>query len=146
MLAVQIGRAHFGQLHAQFARDEARQRNFELRIGKEEDALAREGFAMRRRRHGCAHAAGIGGGTKRRVADPECICSRLEPGCGSFGTEREGRGDVGGSAFFEGARRLGEEGLGQQETGSRPDGRHAGTPPGRKEGHVVQPQIAEDPA
>ncbi len=42
MLAMQIGRADLDQLHRQFARQKARQRNFELRIGKQEDALAGE--------------------------------------------------------------------------------------------------------
>ena len=50
MLAMQIGRADLDQLHAQFARQEARQRDFELRVGKEEDPLAGELRAMRGQR------------------------------------------------------------------------------------------------
>ena len=38
MLAMQIGGTHFDQLHRQFARQEARQRNFELGIREQENA------------------------------------------------------------------------------------------------------------
>ena len=42
MLAMQIGRADLDELHRQFARQEARQRNFELRIREEENAACRQ--------------------------------------------------------------------------------------------------------
>jgi hypothetical protein len=42
VLAVQVGRADLDQLHAELAREEARERHLELRVGEEEDALAGE--------------------------------------------------------------------------------------------------------
>ena len=45
------------ELAADLAREEARQRQLELRIGEEEDALAREALAMARERRGGARPA-----------------------------------------------------------------------------------------
>jgi len=43
---VQVGRPHLDGHHVQLAAEEARQRDLQLRIGKEEDALPRESRAI----------------------------------------------------------------------------------------------------
>jgi hypothetical protein len=60
VLAVQEGRAHLGELHAQFTRQEAGDGQFKLRIRKEEDALASQRFALAGQRSLGALARGCG--------------------------------------------------------------------------------------
>ena len=126
------------RLHAEFAREEARERHFELRIGEEEDALAGELEAMAR--HGLARAldAGRGDGAEALVGDAPVACRGLQPERRAFDAEREGRAQPLRAAALERARRVGEEGLRQQEARVRADrgqvaraGAAAGSRPGR---------------
>ena len=85
---MQIGRADLDQLHRQFARQKPRQRNFELRVRKQEDAAAgelRRGSAPARARRARDRAAVTrlerSAGRRRmrrprRAARPSCLRRR----------------------------------------------------------------------
>jgi hypothetical protein len=100
MRAVQIGRADFDQLHAQFILEEAGQRHFELRIRQEADALACKFAAqlaqplVRPLPARCEHALDMG------FIDPEFAGSSSEPVAGALRAEREHRLDPLRAAIF----------------------------------------------
>ena len=105
VLAVQVGRADLDQSHAEFAGEEARERNLELRVREQEDALAgqleavaRQRPAARARCRGAVTARNRSSGTARRVPRP---AARRR----AFGAEREGRGEPLRAARLERARR-----------------------------------------
>ena len=121
---MQIGRADLDELHAQFAREEARERNLELRVGEEEDASCR-----RARRDGaratCSARARPGAVTasKRSARNAEGVGRGAQPGRRAFGAQREGRGKSPCAALFERARGVAEERLREQEARVRADRR-----------------------
>ena len=98
MLPVQVGRADLDELHRQLARQEARQRHLELRIGEEEDPLAlerrRDGGrapARARSRPGADDRAGSAAGRRRRRRPPPAArpsCPRRRAGRAPAGAWR----------------------------------------------------------
>ena len=88
-MAVQVGRANLYQLHAQFARQEASDGYFKLRVWKEEHALSGELDAMPRKCCGGAIATWRGDPIERGGSYPECGGRGLKPACRSFDAERE---------------------------------------------------------
>ena len=90
MLAVQVGRGDFGEAHSELARKEASQRDLELRVGEEEDALARQARAMSREGSLGAFAPRLRHALEVFGAHAEGIGRGLKPAGGAFFTQREG--------------------------------------------------------
>ena len=123
MLAVQIGRAHLGQHHAQLTRQKAGQRDFQLRVGEEEDALAaqragvdgqRLGGSLAGRGNSCI--AGLGRHAHRGGGG-------MQPGAAALDTERKRACDAPRAAGFERLGGIVQKWLGQQHPGARTDAR-----------------------
>ena len=118
--AMQIGRADLDEPHRQLARQEARQRHFELRIGEEEDALAGEfargsarARARARSRAGARHVVEqrrVDAARRSAAACSHAWCLR----------RRAGRAQAAAcAALLERARGVGQERLGQQKRRAR---------------------------
>ena len=116
MLAMQIWRADFNRLHAQFARQEARQRHFKLRIGEEENAFAIKRRAMIGQCSAGAFAAWCGGLRKAFFTHAPNLGRGAQPcGCAFF-AQGKGCRDMPCATRFQGARGASQERLREQKT------------------------------
>ncbi len=143
MPTVQIRSADLHGLHVELAREEARQRHLELRVGEEEDLLAGE-----------LEAVAVDGLLRaldaRRGDGPEAFRRHLprarrglQPLRGALGAEREGRRDPLRAAPLECLRRVGEERLCQQEMRAGADRRQVARESRRQEAHVLDAERRE---
>ena len=139
---MQVGRADLDEPHAELAREEAGERDLELRVGEEEDALARELCALRGERTARALACRRGDRVEVCVVDAEGFAAAAQPARRAFGAEREGRGEPLRAALLERARRVGEEGLGEQEARAGTDRRQLAARRGGKKCTGPMPRSA----
>ncbi len=112
MAAMQERRADFDQRHAQLAMQEAGDRDFQLRIREEEQALA-----FKLRTQSGQRLPGTAAGRRQCRIDGlrvqlEGAGGGLEPGVAAFVAQRERRGDTRGAAILQRSRGIGEERLG----------------------------------
>ena len=115
MLAMQVRRADFDELHRHLTREEARERRLQLRVGEEEDAFASERRAplvQRRRRAGAPRRRG---GFEFLSRDAESVGDRAKPSRRPFLAQREAGVDTLGAALFERARRIAQEGVSEKK-------------------------------
>ncbi len=143
---MQVRRADFDRHHVEFAREEARERHFELRIREQEDALAGQLEAMTRHGLACTLDAGRSRRAEALVGDVPFACRRLQPERRAFDAEREGRAQPLRAAPLEGGGRVGQEGLRQQESRVRPDRRQVARQARRQEIHRSDAERSERPA
>ena len=123
VLAVQEGRADLDDAHAEFARQHAGERHFELRIGEQEQAATAEFRAIPVEGAAGARLGQSRDGPEQLVRDPEGAGCRGEPRRGALGTEREqGRKPL-HAPLFEASGGLGQERLREQHPGGGPDRR-----------------------
>lgn len=115
-LPMQVGRADLERAHAELARKEAGQGQFQLRIGEEEDAAAGELLAVAGDAGAGALALGRDDLLEARGGDAKSVGGGAHPQRGAFLAERERRGDVARAPCLERAHRIAEEGLGEEET------------------------------
>ena len=114
MALVQVGRADFGQHHAEFIGEEARERHLQLRVGHEEDRTSFEPFALVCNRCPGAFLVGREQLGHPRSVDPERFGRRTNPVGSAFDAEGEQRIDPPRTALVEVLRRIAEKGLRQQ--------------------------------
>jgi hypothetical protein len=121
---VQERRADLDRLHAKFGRQEAGERDLQLRVGQEEDRLAVQPLAILLERALGAFAAGRDDAAEVHLVHAERVRRGVQPGGGAFGSEREGGGKADRVARFERPAGVAEEGLGEQVAGVWADRRH----------------------
>ena len=108
---------------------------------QEEDALAlqRDALAGQCRLGALAWCSGDFGHLRRR--DAEGCRGGFEPACRTFNAQRKRRRDAARAACFQRPCGIGQEGLRQDETGARADGRHVAAAARRQEGHARQAEL-----
>ena len=140
---VQVGRADLDQLHPQFAREEASERNLELRVGEEEHALPGELEAVSR--DGLPGPLDAGGchlveALRRNIPGTR---GRLQPRRGAIRAQRERCAEPARAAPLECLGRFGEEWLREQETRLAADGGHVPCAARRQERDVLDAERLE---
>ena len=101
---MQVGRADLHEFHGQFLREKSREGHFQLRIGKKENALARELIAIAHQRPLRALIGGLSDAAKSSLIHRPHIGRGLQPSPGAFGAQGKYRIDAPGSPFLQRAR------------------------------------------
>ena len=142
-MAIEIGRAHFHQLHAAFPAQKASQRELKLGIGQEEEAFSRQGFPVgcdgtpSPLHQGIQHRGHLGRGhTAGGSASSHPVPAALDPeGIGSW-NQFSPAGDQGPGGGTQ-------KGLGQKQLGAFTHGRQLGGAPRRQAAHRTDSHAAK---
>ncbi len=143
---MEIRRTHLDEVHAEFVREETRDRHFELAIREEENTPSRERIAVARHGavralHRCAcHVF------ERNGRNAVAFRHRFQPAEHALRAEREGRLDALRTALLQLHRRIGEEGLHEDIARRRTNGRHFMRASRRKESDLLDPHAGKQAA
>ena len=145
MLAVQIRRADLDGAHAEFARQEPRERNLTLAVGEEEDALPIQARPVTGERRVGAGLARLRHGADLRLGRTPDFGRRAQPARRSLRAQREGCRNPRGTAGLQQPGGVAQEGLREQVARTRPDRRQIRRTAARQEPHRTHAERREMP-